>query len=290
MIFLFFAILASIGIAVIFKVAGDRNADRLTLIAVGYVVAAAVGLSVQSVQGDLTYLADDQGLLVFGIVVGASFVIGFTVFAWAIKLIGMAIVTGVARTSVVLPFLASWLVWSEVPSIPQLMGVTLAIVAFALLAKTISRADKDARKGPMFKLIVLIGVFVLVGMADLAMKTFEVWYSGNFDASAFTLLVFGAAACFGMLALVFRGVSNGHWPDRRSILWSILLGVINYPSIDLLVRAAEVLPGTVAFPVNGIGATLGAALLGILVFKERLSRVNFLGLAFAGIALVLLNV
>ena len=114
MIFLFFAILASIGIAAIFKLAGERNADRLTLIAVGYVVAAVVGLFVQALQGDLTYLVDDRGLLVFGIVVGASFAIGFTVFAWAIKLIGMAIVTGVARTSVVLPFLASWLVWNAV--------------------------------------------------------------------------------------------------------------------------------------------------------------------------------
>ena len=290
MIFLFFAILASIGIAAIFKLAGERNADRLTLIAVGYVVAAVVGLFVQAFQGDLTYLVDDRGLLVFGIVVGASFAIGFTVFAWAIKLIGMAIVTGVARTSVVLPFLASWLVWNEVPSMPQVIGVIVAVVAFALLARTFSRADKDVRKGPMFKFIVLLGVFVLVGMADLAMKTFEVWYSEKFDASAFTFLVFGAAACFAMLALVARGVNNGHWPDRQSILWSTLLGVVNYPSIDLLVRAAEVLPGTVAFPVNGIATTLGAALLGVLVFKERLSRVNFLGLAFAGTALVLLNV
>ena len=269
--------------------AGERNVDRLTLIAVGYVVAAIVGLFVQTLRGGLTDLVDDRGLLIFGIVVGASFVIGFTFFAWAIKLIGMAIVTGVARTSVVVPFLASWLVWSEVPSMPQVGGVIVAMVAFTLLARTFSRADKDVNKGPMFKLVVLLGVFVLVGIADLAMKTFEVWYSGKFDASAFTFLVFGAAAFFGILALVVRGFSSGHWPDRQSILWSTLLGVINYPSIDMLVRAAEVLPGTVAFPVNGIGTTLGAALIGVLVFKERLSRVNFLGLAFAGTALIMLN-
>jgi hypothetical protein len=52
----------------------------------------------------------------------------------------------------------------------------------------------------------------------------------------------------------------------------------------------EALPAPFVFPANSIAIVLGGAALGVLVWGERLSRANRLGLAAAAVALLLLGV
>jgi multidrug transporter EmrE-like cation transporter len=105
----------------------------------------------------------------------------------------------------------------------------------------------------------------------------------------FLLLAFGIAFLIGAAVVLWRGVRRGIWPDRRTIGWGLLLGVINYGSLEFILRAIERLPGTVVFPVNNIAIVLLAAVLGITVWDEHLSRLNRIGLGCAVVALVLLN-
>ena len=69
----------------------------------------------------------------------------------------------------------------------------------------------------------------------------------------------------------------------------MLLGIVNYGSVEFLLRAIRQLSGPFVFPANHIALVIGAALLGVYVWGEHLSRLNWIGLALAAVALVLLN-
>ena len=136
MVNLAFAVTCSVAIGMIFKHAGRRRLDRTALLTVNY--AAAVGVAVvllalggREVETGLTL---SGGLVALGIGTGAVLIAGFFALAWATEVAGMSLAIGVMRVSVVLPFLASWLVWGEVPTVAQGIGMGLAMGAFFLLA------------------------------------------------------------------------------------------------------------------------------------------------------------
>ncbi len=290
MIFLILGIAAGLSVGVIFKLVGSRNVDRLTFITTNYAAAGLTAFVVLSFGGANLNVTTDPGLMAFGAIGGAVFIGGFMVFSWAVQVIGVAVVIGVLRTSIVLAFLASWLVWNEEPSGAQFVGMFIAVSAFFLIAKL--DEPTGATTGGLnrkVRFIVLAVLFFNVGTVDLSLKAFDEWFADDFHVSVFALLIFSSAAAYGLVAIVVRGFLSSRWPDMRSVGWGIALGVINFGSIDFLVRALDVLPGSFVLPVNGIAGTIGAAALGVMVWREHLSRLNWLGIGMATTALVLLN-
>ena len=296
------AVACSLGIAVVFKLAERRDLDRTALLAVNYLAAAALAVALQGVEpvGGLS-----AGLVALGVGQGVLFIAGFWLFSLAIREAGMGLAAGVMRLSVVVPFVASWLVWGEAPTPGQLAGLALAGAAFFLVARPAAGppgapgppadADSDApapaasggRTAGLLALLFLSG-----GLVDVNMKVFRESFSEAAGAgvpiATFLLFVFGVAFVVGAAAVAWAGLRTGRWPGPEVWAWGVGLGLINYGSAEFLLRALETLDGTVAFPANSVAIVFGAALLGRAVWGERLSRANVVGLGLAGAALVLL--
>lgn len=373
MIFLALAVCCSVSIGMIFKVAGRDDLDRTALLTVNY--AAAVGVAATLIllggRGEVAGLTLTPSLIVLGIGTGALLIFGFFMLSLSTDVAGMGLSIGVMRVSVVIPFLASWLIWSEEPSVAQLAGMGFAATSFFLLAQTkdgnaqaacdspggnaLSRevpatpvevppqrgggetaaaqtqcgddvaiemqseraqvqAGDAAREGdtaegstdangsdneadvgfdvpePSAKVVLTLFVLFLAGGAvDIIMKTFQESYGATNSRFLFLLLSFGIAFLIGLGIVLQKGVRTGEWPDRKTWAWGTLLGVINYGSLEFLLRALEVLPGTVVFPINNIAIVVVAAILGVMFWGERLSKINLAGLALALVGLVLLN-
>jgi drug/metabolite transporter (DMT)-like permease len=90
---------------------------------------------------------------------------------------------------------------------------------------------------------------------------------------------------------VASGWRTGRWPSRETYAWGAGLGIVNYASADFFLRAVAWAGDDAAFvfPANSVAIVIGAALVGTLVWGERLSRANVAGLAVAAVALVLLG-
>jgi drug/metabolite transporter (DMT)-like permease len=309
MIFLACAVVCSVTIGVIFKHAGQLRLDRTALLTVNYAAAVGVagvllGIGGRSVEEGLTL---SPALLALGIGTGVVLIVGFFALAWATEVAGMSLAIGVMRVSVVVPFLASWLVWEEVPTGAQGVGMVLAAGAFFLLAHRRSSPEPvPAAAGPSSGSAptapaaassvdwraagVLALTFCLGGAVDVSMKTFEEGFGVGNSRVLFLMLAFGVAFLVGAGAVLRRGVQRGVWPTSQTIGWGVVLGVVNYGSLEFLLRAIEALPGPFVFPVNNIAIMTLAALLGVTVWGERLSRPNKIGLGLAGLALLLLGI
>lgn len=326
MLYLALAVACSLAIGMIFKYTGRRRMDRTALLTANYAAAVCVaGLLLawgRDVEGGL---AADTALLTLGVGTGVLLIFGFFMLSLATEVAGMSLAIGVMRVSVVIPFGASWVIWGEEPSVAQVVGLVLAGGAFFMIAQK-KKARPDAVPGPVpatasaaassphslaespappgrakespagsetevslraFGVLALL--FLAGGAVDVSMKTFEETFGAHNNRVLFLLLGFGVAFLIGLAIVLWTGWRRSRWPDRATVGWGVLLGVINYGSLEFILRAINTLPGTFVFPVNSIAIVLLGAVVGVYVWNEHLTRTNCLGLGLAVMALLLLN-
>lgn len=291
MIWLALAVACSLGIATLFKLAERHDLDRTALLTVNYAAGAVLAAVLQGV-GRADGL--DAGLVALGVAQGVLFIGGFWLFSLAIRRAGMGLAAGVMRLSVVVPVVASAVVWGEAVTPAQMAGLVLAGAAFFLVSRPpadLPGEDAPAgapRRGALGLLALL---FLAGGLVDVLNKAFTETYAGRVPGSLFLLFVFGVAFAVGAVAVGATGVRTGRWPGRAVLGWGVLLGLINYGSADFFLRAIAWADGRAAFvfPANSVSIVVGAALIGWFAFGERLSRANVVGLLVAAVALVLLT-
>lgn len=300
MIDLLLAISCSVAIGMVFKHAGRKRLDRPALLTVNYAAAVLmagtfIAWGAREASGGLS---PDPWLLVLGLVTGALLIFGFFMLSLATDLAGMSLAAGVMRVSVVIPALASWLVWNEVMTAAKGVGLAAAGMAFFMVSRraqpahpvmdaSSSAPEDDGFNARIFGVLALL--FAAGGAVDLSMKVFDEGFAAENSRALFLLVIFGVAFLIGAGIVGWRARRQGVYPGRRVLAWGALLGAFNYGSIEFILRALEQLPGTLVFPVNSVAVVLLSTLVGVQLWGERLSRVNYAGLGLAALALVLLN-
>jgi drug/metabolite transporter (DMT)-like permease len=299
MIFLVLAVCCSLTIGMIFKHAGRAGMDRLSLLTVNYFFAAVTAAIVLWVlEVDAARLQVSPALAGLGLGTGVLFICSFFLLALATSVAGMSLAIGVMRVSVVIPFLASWWLWGEVPTVLQGIGLVVAGGAFFMISRrdmpgariapaaadpTITASPDGARVMGILALLFLVG-----GTVDTSLKAFGEMFAAETSLRMFLLIVFVVAFLVGLPFVVRRGV-RGIRLTRAEVGWGAFLGLVNYGSTEFFLHAIDRLSGPFVFPANHISLVVGAALLGVLVWGERLSRLNWLGIFFAAFALLLLS-
>ncbi|TVR63554.1 MAG: hypothetical protein EA422_09055 [Gemmatimonadales bacterium] len=293
MIFLALAILCSTAIVVVFKLAGPRT-DPLSLVTVNYGAAVLAGLALLPLDPPDGGLTPSPALLALGAGVGLLFVAGFVLLGRAIREAGLSLATATMRLSVAIPFLASWLIWGEVPTPGQGAGLVLAGLAFLLIsspppAESPSPPPESPTR-PLLASILLGLLFVVGGVVDTSFKLFEEGFAEENSRALFLLMVFAFAFVAGG-TLLLRDIRRGRpGPGGRDVGWGVVLGLVNYGSAAFMLAALREVPGTVAFPVNNVAVVLLALLLGMGFWREPTSRLQRGGLALAVVALLLFGV
>lgn len=301
------AVACSVAIGVIFKHTGSMDVDRTALLTVNYAAAVAVaGVIISFGARDLgPGLELSKALVGLGVGTGALLIAGFFLLSFATDVAGMSLAVGVMRLSAVLPFLGSWLLWSEAPSISQVVGMVLAGVAFFLIAHKRRAPDavpvstSSLRPGgsvrealsrmDWFAFSLLALTFCTGGAVDLSMKAFEETFRPQNSRVLFLLMAFGVAFLIGALLVGVRAVRWGYRPRGPTIGWGIVLGVVNYGSLEFILRAIAALPGPFVFPANNIAIMLLSAVIGVSLWDEALSLPNRIGMGLAVGALILLR-
>ena len=98
-------------------------------------------------------------------------------------------------------------------------------------------------------------------------------------------MIFGAALLF---CVVWMIISKGKIRAKDAAI-GVALGIPNYFTSRLILGALETVPAVVVFPVYSVGTIVAITLIGLFFYKEKLNRVQVLGIAMILLALVLLN-
>jgi uncharacterized membrane protein len=104
------------------------------------------------------------------------------------------------------------------------------------------------------------------------------------QTSFLTAFVFGAS----LLAFqIFRGKQKLTF---KNILWGIALGIPNYLCMFFLLKTLGAFTeASIVLPINNIGIVLTTTLVGLIIFKEHLSKINWIGFLIAIASIIILS-
>lgn len=287
MIPLVLAILASTIIGVIFKYFDKFGIDNFQAVTFNYLTCLLVGsLLNRSVPFSADVLQADW--FTFDLLLGLLFIAGFNFAAIAFQRFGIALTSVMQRMSLIITVGVTILYFHESASWAKVLGILLAITAIFLVNRKSGQIIPDDKPPRIFYFFPL---FVLLISAVIEIILFYVEYTGILQDQhlQFTTHGFGIAAVFGLMVLI-----PGYLTGRLRFKWKhvaagIILGVPNYFSIYLItLMLKEGIEASVGFPILNVSVLLISALLAWKMFDEHLSRINWTGIIFSMLAIVLI--
>ena len=272
---LIIAVLCSVAVSVLLKVARKRNIAIQQAIAFNYIVALSLSwfLLKPDFKGlEFTdFIAQNENTPIF-LALGILLPSVFIIMSKAVEFAGIVRSDAAQRLSLFLPILAAFLIFHETLSQSKVVGIVLAFVGlFCLLSKPNQQSAVDFRG-----VLGLIGVWFGYGIIDILFK--QVAKSGGaFPTTLF--IAFSLAACIMFIYLLFK---RTQW-NVASFVGGIILGVLNFFNILFYIKAHQSFGSnpTLVFAGMNIGVICLGTITGALIFKEKISKVNWLGIAFS---------
>ena len=103
----------------------------------------------------------------------------------------------------------------------------------------------------------------------------------------YPIFVFVSAFVTGCIVCLVKGVKFG----RKELIGGLCPGVPNYFSIYFNLKALSAFDnnGAIVYPALNIGIIICSTLLAIVLFKEKLSKLNYIGVLLALVVIFLLS-
>ncbi|MGP5059574.1 EamA/RhaT family transporter [Psychrobacter celer] len=278
MMYLVIAVLCSVAVSVLLKILRQKNIDIRQTIVAGYPVAFLLTWFLLTPDvSSISTLGNAWGIiLALGILLPTVFII----LGRAIASVGMVATDAAQRLSLIIPIIAAFLLFGEVLTGTRVLGLVLGFLALGALVyqpKHTGGGEHASMSPPAARTpLWLFGVWAGYGIVDILFK--QVAKQGT----AFPLTLFVSFGVAGLLLLIYLLVTRVRW-QGNALAAGLLLGALNMGNIYAYVRAHQVLSDSpsIVFTGMNVGVIAVATLIGVAVFKERLGRINVLGLLLA---------
>lgn len=279
MIYLILTIFCSTSIALILKQNNSQNGEPVVLLSANYLVCAIISF-IYLINVDFEI---ENTLIIFGIFLGGLFVLSFFAFAKAVSLAGTALATVSSRLSVIVPIILTIFIFKEIPTIYQLIGISLALATIYLFYLSLKNDQNQLNN--KIKYLYLIGVLIGIGINDFCMKIFE----QNFVPSGkpiFLFSIFFSAFFYCLIFIIIKKLPL----DKKTILRGAILGIPNVYSTVFLIGALSNLPAVMVYPLINIGIIVLTTILVVVIYKEKINNFGFLSLGMGIIAIIFLSI
>ena len=290
MLFLLGSIILTSWLTLSFKVVERFNIPVFQAIVFNYITCVVTG---SFVNGAFPVNSSTFGESWFkwSLLMGLMFVSIFNLVGFTAQKMGVAVTSVANKLSLVIPFIFSIYLYNESATWIKLVGILVALAAVVLTCLPSSKGMEPSGK-PFHasNLLLPIILFISSGLLDTLIKYVEQTELNDNNKNAYLITSFGVAAVLGSLGLLILLFSGKMKFDKRSMLAGIMIGVPNYFSIWCLVRVLKDYQGnsSAILPINNMGIVLFSTVAAWVLFKERLSGVNWLGiiLSIGAIALI----
>ena len=277
MFYLLLAILGSALISVIMRLSSNRVTARLSMLCANYLMCLTLAAAFSGFR-ILPYRDDGFfGALGMGLGNGVLYLSSFILLQYTTRKAGVVLSSVFMKLGLLVPFVLSITLFRETPTTLHICGFVLAVAAIILMY-----CKKDASgKAPMLWLLALL---ILGGSANAMSKVFDTWGAASLSGQFLFYTFFSAFLLCALLVL-----QRKEKPKCRDLLFGLAIGIPNFFASKFLLEALSHLPAVICYPTFSVGTILLITLAGILLFKERLSKVQWLSLAGISAAILLLN-
>ena len=210
----------------------------------------------------------------------------FIVLGISIKLSGIVRTDVAQRMSLLIPLVAAFLLFDEKFNTWKFVGIALGFVGIICTIPWHKQIGKKVAAPNSWPYLLI--VFAGFGIIDVLFKQIAKTTPKGDNSALF--IVFVLAFIFSFAGLVFQVVTKKmrfSWPH---ILIGWGLGIVNFGNILFFIKAHKMMATHAAtvFSAINIGVMVGGALIGLIIFKEKLSLLNKAGLVIAIAAVIII--
>ncbi len=279
MINIVLAVFFSSCIIITFRIFSLLKIDNLQAIIFNYLVAAILSLLAFDGTFSLINLVY-KPWFIWAIVNGFLFILVFFVFAHSAQKAGVAITAVSSKMSVIIPVGIGIIFYGDSLSFLKAVGILMAFPAFYLIFSGRHKENTNTR----YALLPLL-LFLGTGGNDSVMK-----HAQKFHVGEEYLLFLGTIFLFSLIIGSVAWVSQVSRPSNnikfKNILAGFILGIFNFLSTMFFLRSIARFESSVFFPVFNVSVVSMGALIGLLIFKEKLLARNWIGILLALLTII----
>ncbi len=302
LIYLALAIICSSSIAIIFKYTETRKMNRHAITTFNYLIAVIISfliilyrkISVLNFNPnrfmdqiyDVIFFSSGKfsagssiiWAVLVGVPAGILFFLAFIYYQKSVYHNGVGLAGAFSKLGIVIPTFFSILVWNEIPTPLQWVGIFLSLISIVLINVSIRDFDSgDIR----FSLILLL---FFGGLAEFSNKIFQKYALIDFKI-VFLLFVFFSAFLTSFIFLKYMGRSF----ERNEVILGSIVGVPNLFSAFFLILALDSMKASLVFPIFSATSIVVINLAGFFLFKEEINGREKFSIILTIIALILIN-
>ncbi|WP_317040842.1 EamA family transporter [Flavobacterium commune] len=271
MLYLLLSIICSVTVGVIFKIARKTSANAKQIVLFNYVFALLLCYIIFS--PDVQTISSEAPFGLY-LSLGILLPVVFLFLIASIKNIGIVKTDAAQRLSLFVSIVAAWLLFKEDFTVTKITGILIGFLAlFCVLNKT-DDSDKSNLKYPVL-------VFLGFGIIDILFKKVAAFNAVPYTTSLF--IIFCVAFFFMFWTVFYEVIVRKRGFEIKNLTFGFLVGCFNFGNILFYLKAHQAFstnPSTVFAGMN-MGVILLGSIVGVVVFKEKLSKLNYTGLVLA---------
>lgn len=283
MIYLLLTIILNVALFIIFRLFPKYTVNTLQAIVVNYFTCATIGLLFLGFQLEIS----DNSWVPYTILLGGLFVTTFNLVAYSVEKAGITATEVANKISMIIPITISLLfIKHENLSLIKITAFLLALASIILS----SWKNESGKEKTIFILLLPAIVFITGGMVDASINFINFRFLTPSTEQHFTIIVFLSAAIFGSLIVGFLLLTKKTTLQLKNVIAGIILGIPNYFSVYFLLKSLTAFDhnGAFVFSFMNVSVIILASFFSIILFKERLNKLNYLGTGLALLCIVLL--
>jgi len=287
MIYLIGSIVLTSYLTLSFKVCEKYNVSIFQAIVFNYITCVITG-SIVNGSFPINVEVIHQTWFHWAFVMGVLFISIFNIVGMTAQKISVAVASVANKLSLIIPVILSVYLYHETVRGWKLFGVILALIAVILTCyQPRNKSNKKKEENGKWKYILPVALFLGSGLLDALINHVQQTYVTVENSNAYLISGFFSAAIIGSLYLEYQYMIGKQVFSFKNVLAGILIGIPNYFSIWCLVHFLKQSPwqSSASIPVNNMGIVLFSSVVAWILFKERLSAINWVGILLSIVAI-----
>ncbi|MBQ6843615.1 MAG: EamA family transporter [Agathobacter sp.] len=281
MIYLVLAIASSASISIMMRASEKYVKNEMAMFMANYGVCMLMSLVFMKDMTQVSNLVmqSDKVTLILGILSGVMYLANFLFYKYNMKQNGIVMSATFMKLGVLVPTIMAIVVFQEIPRWTQVIGILVAVGAIILI-----NFEKNALSESKY-MIGLLLLLLLSGFTDSMANIFdELGDAGMKDA--YLLVTFGMALLITIVFLCFKRIKIG----IKEVVFGACIGIPNYLSSRFLLLALEEIEAVLVYPTYSVATMIVIMIVGVLVFREKLSKRKVCALGMILTSIALLNI
>mgnify|MGYP006146944171 CR=1 FL=1 len=267
---------------VMFKEFDKHKVNTLHAIIFNYLGALIIGLFLFVTPASLIEIPKSPYLWQ-SILVGFLFLFNFYIIARTAQLRGVSFATFASKMSIGIPIIVTVLWYEELISISKIIGISLTFLAIYFITR-----NKNSGKINSKLILLPLAVFVFTGVLETIINvTQKSYFKEDNEIGFFVISSFLFSFLFGLMILLFQLKKI----EFRSLVAGLILSIPNTLGVYYFVKCLNNFEdSTSILPVLHIGSLVLSIFIGYVIYKDKLTVFNWIGIVIAFIAIFFLQI